>query len=250
MGVAGRGEGPVRWPGGTLPLLRFEIRRRFGDPWVRTGFLLLTVLMGLEAWGRVQGLLVPGSEGGTGTLVFLVGIGLGLRLGHGTDREVGFTRYLGVNFVPPWGIVAARTAAVVLYLVLFWAYGVALSALLPGVSAGWTAWSGALVALPFLLFLPALAGIELLSAIRFPALVVVLLYVMGALVVVALTGDEEISLRLLGMAEVQRGVWSSLVPLEHRILVAIPVAVILAAGGEGRRVGRGIRGGRGRLSAP
>lgn len=229
--------------GGMGALAAFELRRRLFDPGVAAGVLLFLLLTGLEAWGRGTGVLA-GDGGGTAFgLAWVAGAALGLRTGHGTDRAAGFTAYLTLNFLSPGRVAAARTAAAVVYLAAFGVVAAAAAALMGGADPGMAAWRSCTLTLAALVFLPVLAGVELVSATRFPALVVLLLYVVGGVVWVGLADDPEGYLGALGLDALEPGSWGGLGPLALRAALGPPLAALVAGWVEGRRRGPGLASG-------
>lgn len=233
--------------GATRALLVFEVRRRVHDPGVGAGLLLFLVIVGLDAWGRGSGVLAPEGSGSSFGMAYLAGVGLGLRTGHGTDRAAGFTSYLTLNFVAPWRVAAARTGAAVLYVAAFAGIAAGAAALFGGVELVLVAWRSIALTLVTLAFLPVVAAVELLSVTRFPALVVVLLYLVGGLIWVAVAGSSEGYLSALGLDALEPGSWRSLGPLGARAALGPLLAALLAAWVERRRRGPGLASG---LSAP
>ncbi|NIP57013.1 MAG: hypothetical protein GWM92_11765 [Gemmatimonadetes bacterium] len=239
-GGPGSGEARHRTRGATGALLAFELRRRSLDAGTGAGALLFALLVGLEAWGRRSSVLAVGPGGGVFGLAYLAALGLGLRLGHGTDRAAGFTAYLSLNFLSPLRIVLARTAAAVLGIGALALFAMAVAAFFGGGDPGAAPWRVAALSLAALVLLPVLAAVELVSATRFPALVVALLYLVGAMVWTGLAGTPDGFLGLLGMDELRPGAWGTLGPLVVRAVAGPPVAVALAAWVEARRRGPGL----------
>lgn len=242
MSPGGRGSGEARHGarGATGALLAFELRRRGRDAGTGAGALLFALLVGLEVWGRRSGVLAGGPGGGVFGLAYLAALGLGLRLGHGTDRAAGFTAYLSLNFLSPARIVLARTAAAVLGIGVLALYATAVAALFGAGDPGAAPWRVAALSLTALVLLPLLAAVELVSATRFPALVVALLYLVAAVVWSGVAGTPDGFLGLLGMDELRPGAWGTLGPLAGRAVGGPPVAVALAAWVEARRRGPGL----------
>lgn len=236
----GSGRARRRGAGTTGALLAFELRRRLRDAGMGAGALLFALLVGLEAWGRRSGILAAGPGGGVFGLAYLAALGLGLRLGHGTDRAAGFSAYLSLNFLSPLRIVLARTAAAVLGIGALALYATAVAALFGGGDPGAAPWRAAALSLAALLLLPVLAAVELVSATRIPALVVALLYLVGATVWTGVAGTPDGFLALLGMDALSPGGWGSLGPLAIRAAAGPPLAVAVAAWAEARRRGPGL----------
>ncbi|HEX7119540.1 MAG TPA: hypothetical protein VF212_12170 [Longimicrobiales bacterium] len=203
----------------------FELRRLARSPGAWLGVLAFVALLGVGHWSYWTALPPRPADDrlfGWGYILAMCGI---LRFGFAEDRELVLDEFLVANLVTPARYALGKLVAVAAVLAVFGAGAFLWACLLGAGDAAYAMWYTALFTLVALLFLPAVALVELAIDTRYPAAFVFVAFV-AVLVIGHAVAGPAVVVAALGL-DVERLIYASLLPLAGRVLVSAWLLLLL-----------------------